>query len=408
MKKLCLVVAVLMVAAAPALAAVNITCTNDGNVVTVHYSVSEPNKVRAFALDITVDSPAAINTIDYNDPNYYIYPGEMKFIGGQVTSYGTPEANDANYAGTLPGLDSNGLTIEMGSLYYPTGDSSPNAPGTSGTLLKFKVCHLFSGCKIKITENAIRGGIVLTNAQAPSATNLPYTFTIVTVPPVPCPMTVPASDPDGAYTVSWTASTGATSYQLESSAPASGTTIYPLWVQIYSGTATSYNEKVGGGTWSYRVKATNANGSSDWCTGTNCVVAECLKSSATGYADWVKWRYPACWCFKRQCHGDINGLKVGLNWVQAADLSCFKSAYLKGDAVVAAITCSTGTTGTIGGICADLNHAKLGLNRVQAADLGLFKTYYLKGEAIVTCCDTATPAGDCTLVSGDPYNFWTN
>jgi hypothetical protein len=225
-------------------------------------------------------------------------------------------------------------------------------------------------------------------------------------PAPPATLTVPASDADGAYTISWTASSGATSYQLESSAPASGTTIYPLWVQVYSGTVTSYNEKVGGGTWSYQVKATNACGSSAYTNGSNnCVVSDCLKSTATEYAAWKIWRYPRCWCFKRQCRGDINGIKVGVNWVATADLACFKAAYLKNDAVVAAIICSMGTTGTIGGICADLNHAKVGLYRVGPVDLNIFKTYYTKGEAIVRCCDND---GDCVLQPTDKYNFWTN
>lgn len=190
MKKLCLVVAVLMVAAAPALADVDITCTYDidSNTVTVNYSVSEPNKVRAFALDITVDSPAAINTIDYNDPNYWVYPGSIVIASGAVTDYGSPDANSIDFPmGTLPGLDSNGVTIEMGSLYSPTGDNETNAPGWSGTLLKFTVCHVFDGCKVKITENAIRGGIVLTNPNVVPTTNLPYTYTIslcVNVPDV--------------------------------------------------------------------------------------------------------------------------------------------------------------------------------------------------------------------------------
>jgi hypothetical protein len=229
-------------------------------------------------------------------------------------------------------------------------------------------------------------------------------------PPEPNTLTVPANDGDGAYTVSWTASAGATSYQLESSAPASGTSIYPLWVQVYSGTALSYNEKVGGGTWSYRVKACNdlLGCCSAWTPGgNNCVVSDCLKSTATEYAVWKTWRYPRCWCFPRQCRGDINGLKVGVNWIQTTDLAYFKLAYLKNDAVVATVICSTGATGTIRGICADLNHAKVGVNRVQSTDLSIFKTYYLKGEAIVTCCDTAAPAADCVLVSGDKYNFWT-
>ncbi len=97
------------------------------------------------------------------------------------------------------------------------------------------------------------------------------------LPAAPATLTVNggvATDADGKYIVSWTASAEAATYQLESSAPASGTTIYPLWVQVYSGTAITFNEKVGGGTWSYRVKATNACGSSAYTDGSNTCLSK--------------------------------------------------------------------------------------------------------------------------------------
>jgi hypothetical protein len=119
----------------------------------------EPNKVRAFALDITVDNPAKINTIDYNDPNYWVYPGSIEIVNGEVNDVGSPVASPT-FPGTLGGLDTNGITIEMGSLYYPTGDNSPNAPPNSGKLLKFRVSK---DCTVTVAENAIRGGVVLTN-----------------------------------------------------------------------------------------------------------------------------------------------------------------------------------------------------------------------------------------------------
>jgi beta-lactam-binding protein with PASTA domain len=254
-----------------------------------------------------------------------------------------------------------------------------------------KVCRQQTGC--------IAGG-----------SSVWYVVSLGTAPGIPASITVPATDADGAYNVTWTAGTGATSYALESSAPVSGTTIYPTWVQIYSGTALTFAEKVGGGTWSYRVKSVNACSSSGYRTGGNsCVVTECLKTTATGYADWQKWRYPACWCFRRQCRGDTDGRKAGY-WVSATpDLANFKAAYGKTDAQVVAIPCAwNATTGNICGICADVDHKKAGYRVSATPDLATFKLYYGKPDATVTCCDTAAPAGDCTLVAGDPFNFWTN
>jgi hypothetical protein len=491
MKKLGLVVAVLMVVAAPALAAVNITCTADGNIVTVSYEVSgEPNKVRAFALDITVQNPANINTIDYNDPNYWVYPGSIEIVNGEVNDVGSPVASPT-FPGTLGGLDTNGITIEMGSLYYPTGDNSPNAPKTGiRKLLKFSVCHVFSGCKVYIKENTVRGGVVLTNPTIdPTVTvaSPAYTFVLVQIPPVPCPITYPTSDsdgsytvswttsagatsyqaersanaggswspvydganisypesglgngsyryrakatnaggssdwctgtwdcvvcilpaapatctvpvgpdPDGKYAVSWTASTGATSYQLESSAPASGTTIYPLWVQVYSGTAITYNEVVGGGTWSYRVKATNVCGSSAYTLGSNTitVTTNCLIGGNAGvneFNDWVKWRYPACWCNQRQCRGDADGKKIGF-WVALGDLTILRSAISKSTSQLILVP---------NGICADFDHKTVGF-KVALSDLTILRAYISKPDASVPICNLAP------VITG-PYNWWAN
>ncbi len=225
-----------------------------------------------------------------------------------------------------------------------------------------------------------------------------------TAPGVPASITVPATDADGVYNITWTAGTGATSYQLESSAPASGTTVFPLWVPIYNGTALTFVEKVGGGTWSYRVKSLTACGSSDYRTGGNtCVVADCLKSTDANYAGFVIWRYPACWCASRQCRGDFNAKKTGATYVQAKDLAIFKLAYGKTDAQVAAAKYVDGTLITFG-ICADLTQKKDGANRVQAKDLTEFKKYYGQPDANVPCCDADR---NCVLTSGDRWNYWT-
>jgi hypothetical protein len=159
--------AVLMIAA-PAWGVVNITCTDEGGCVcAVRYDATteDPNLVRAFALDIVVDSGASI--IDVNDDvndDYIIYPGSIIITGGVVTSYGNAKADPNQYAGTL-GLDPNGMTIEMGSLYYPPDPGHVNAPPKTGILLTFKVD---SDCNVIVTENAARGGIVMEDSSSPS------------------------------------------------------------------------------------------------------------------------------------------------------------------------------------------------------------------------------------------------
>jgi hypothetical protein len=187
MKKIGLVAVVLMLAA-PVWASVNITCTQVPGtaMVTVSYAVvGEPNKVSGFGLDITVDGGAKI--IDVNGyavyptnyvGKYWVYPGGIVISGGQITDPNKPVALSTD-PGALGGIGTSGITVEMGALYYPTGDNSPNAPpgiktgnlwNCSGDLLRFKVDK---DCGVTITENTVRGGVVLTNPSLNPVVNSP-------------------------------------------------------------------------------------------------------------------------------------------------------------------------------------------------------------------------------------------
>jgi hypothetical protein len=89
------------------------------------------------------------------------------------------------------------------------------------------------------------------------------------VPQPPASVAYPATSSTGKYTVSWPASTGATSYRLERSANAGS-----AWAGVYSGSSLSYAETISNGAYRYRVRATNIAGSSVWRTGsTSCVVS---------------------------------------------------------------------------------------------------------------------------------------
>lgn len=110
---------------------------------------------------------------------------------------------------------------------------------------------------------------------------------------------------------------------------------------------------------------------------------ECVKTSAPFYNDWVAQGKPNCWCYSRNCRGDINGVKTLAGvWVSSTDLNLFKAAY--NQAVLPA-----------GGICADNNRAKtLAGVWVSSTDLNNFKLYYGKAEVDVPVCDQTN------------YNFW--
>jgi hypothetical protein len=123
-----------------------------------------PELVRAFALDVTVDS----GTIDaYKDPNghYNIYPGSIVIdVSGNVTDYGSPIADAAEYPnGTCGGLGTQCVTIEMGSL-YAQGDPAPPA---SGDLITLTV-NTAGEANVTITENVIRGGVVMEDPAVPA------------------------------------------------------------------------------------------------------------------------------------------------------------------------------------------------------------------------------------------------
>jgi hypothetical protein len=168
MKKLGLVAAVILVVVAPAWARVDITCSAVGKVITVKYNVvSEPNKVSGFGLDITADSGAKIKSISSLSADYWVYPGSIVILNGEVNDVGTPIGDPVRFPGTLGGLDTNGITIEMGALHDPPGDSYLPS---SGTLLKFEVDK---DCCVTIKENAIRGGVVLTNPALNPDVNSP-------------------------------------------------------------------------------------------------------------------------------------------------------------------------------------------------------------------------------------------
>ena len=173
MRKVSLILAVLLLAA-PAWARVDITMEQTGpNEVTVSYNVTgEPNKVRAFALDITLDNDANITDVNTSaNVDYTIFPGSIGISGGEITEDGQAVADPCDYPpDTQPGLDSSGVTIEMGALYSPPVDSSPNAPPDSNVLLKF---YFDADCNACITENEARGGVVLTDPDEDPDVNSP-------------------------------------------------------------------------------------------------------------------------------------------------------------------------------------------------------------------------------------------
>jgi hypothetical protein len=192
MKKLSLVLAALL-STSPAWAAVQITVVPNGKTATIKYATTKGEKVRAFALDLTVDKGTILKISDFirgestaQKPGYGIFPGSFRHYitvnpnTGEVATWDvndyTPVADPCDYASdslggksTLGGLGTSGITVEMGALYYPTDDSSPNAPLNQGTLFKLT---LSDTAKLTVKLNEARGGVVLTDPNVVAAVDL--------------------------------------------------------------------------------------------------------------------------------------------------------------------------------------------------------------------------------------------
>jgi hypothetical protein len=101
--------------------------------------------------------------------------------------------------------------------------------------------------------------------------------TVTLSPPnAPATVTVPSNSSTGTYTVSWTGVSGALSYVVEEATDAS----FSDASVVSTGSGTSYTAAgMADGTYHYRVRAVNGNGSSAWTEGGNgCTVSVSLAS----------------------------------------------------------------------------------------------------------------------------------
>ena len=158
MKKIVFIL-VLLLLTAPAWATVTIDANQvgDTNEVEITY-VSDGNLPRAFGLDITVTDGNIVAVIAAMEGEctatvrgFGIFPSTI-VINDQVTPpvisfAGTPLST---VQPALGGLDTNGVTIEAGSLYQ-----EPNAPDLSGVICTIVVTK---SCIVRIAGNAARCG----------------------------------------------------------------------------------------------------------------------------------------------------------------------------------------------------------------------------------------------------------
>lgn len=172
------------------------------------------------------------------------------------------------------------------SITYPAGSSNgiytvswASSGGASSYVLRRSKdsgatwTQIYSGATASYSETIGSGNyrysVKAVNDIGSSGFTTGTTTCAVRIPPAaPASISYPANSATGRYTVSWAASSGATSYVLRRSNNGGAT-----WTQIYTGVGRSCAQAVGNGSYRYSVKAVSANGSSGWQTETaNCTV----------------------------------------------------------------------------------------------------------------------------------------
>jgi hypothetical protein len=180
MRKFCFLLTALLLTAQALAGGVTISCQQvgdpeDGIVEVSYIADDDANIPRAFGLDITLDNAETITAIIDANEKYWVYPGTIQIVDGVVTDEGEPVA-PGGYKTAKGGIDTNGMTIEMGSLYAEEDDQGhTEGPPDAGVLLTFSVS---GSCQVKIEGNAARGNVVLEDTSE-AGTNLPTTCDVV-------------------------------------------------------------------------------------------------------------------------------------------------------------------------------------------------------------------------------------
>jgi hypothetical protein len=160
---------------------VHVFVQDSNGVACIQYQCTASEIIRAFALDVTVDRGQIVGISNFfrgqsvpGSTGYGIFPASFRdhiTIGSGTNidwsgSDYTPLAVVAdNPSGTLPGLNSSGVTLEFGALWQANDPSAIPAP--TGTLC---LLALSQGAQVSIAPNVSRGGVVSAIAGSPIKT----------------------------------------------------------------------------------------------------------------------------------------------------------------------------------------------------------------------------------------------
>ena len=152
-------------------AEVHVFVQNSNGVALVNYECTAGEVVRAFALDVSVDRGEIIGISNFfrgeskaGSTGYGIFPASLRDhipigtgtnIEWNASDY-TPLASVGDLpGGTLPGLNSSGVTLEFGGLWDPTIVAA--IPWVTGTLCALT---LSQAANVSVAANVGRGGVV--------------------------------------------------------------------------------------------------------------------------------------------------------------------------------------------------------------------------------------------------------
>jgi hypothetical protein len=169
MKSFLLFIPLLLALSARANVQVFVQATN--GLAYIGYKCTAGEVVRSFALDVTVDRGQILEITNYfRGPStvaaqgYGIFPASFRDIvtvssgtnaDWNVSGYSPLAVTADNPGGTLPGLNSSGVTLELGAFWDP---SLPSAiPPASGTLCALRISQT---ANVTLAANLSRGGIV--------------------------------------------------------------------------------------------------------------------------------------------------------------------------------------------------------------------------------------------------------
>ena len=152
-------------------ASVQVSVQATNGMACINYKCTAGEVVRTFALDVTVDRGQIIGITNYfrgpcstTTQGYGIFPASFRDnvtvssgsnANWSVSGYSPLAVPADSPGGTLPGLNSSGVTLELGALW----DSTLPAvfPPSSGTLCALQISQT---ANVSVTANLARGGIV--------------------------------------------------------------------------------------------------------------------------------------------------------------------------------------------------------------------------------------------------------